>query len=158
MAEHARSTRFPLKKIPNMSVEKVCVALKKAHGLISMAAEDNGWHSGNLRRYIKGHQKCLDALVEARQKMGDVAESKLFEKIEAGDMGAIQFYLMACQKERGYGFAKDQTLHLGDNKNFFVQSVNIVAVPTGHFIPADDVAERLQAVLGSDEEPPDTQH
>lgn len=44
-----------------------------------------------------------DELEEAREKMLDIVESKLYQLALAGDMRAIKFFLETQGKTRGYG-------------------------------------------------------
>lgn len=91
-----------------------------------------------LTKYIASHPECVEALEHARDAMGDVAESKLFEQIEAGDVRCILFYLSTVQRGRGYAVRPDDFSIDGSSRNsVHVETVNIVGVPSGTFLPKE---------------------
>jgi hypothetical protein len=100
----------------------------------------------NLMVMIRNRGRLSKALADARGKVGDTAEQKLFDLIEAGNLGAITFYLTSCHKDRGYGNPKE--LNVGDARNFMVQTINVVSLPSGRFLApdSDDLAATLQQI------------
>jgi len=121
-----------------LDIDKVNDAVKDARGLVGFAAEVLGVSRGALREFISSHTECAKVLKEAREQMGDVAENKLFEQVDAGELKAITYYLSTVHKDRGYGLGKGQSLYGGDTNQVFIESVNIVSVPTGRFLTAPD--------------------
>ena len=78
------------------------------------------------------------ALKELREALGDLAERKLYDLIEAGDFRAITYYLSTMGKSRGYTVTFAGTaLDASTNNTAMLVEVNIVAVPSGHFLTAD---------------------
>ena len=70
--------------------------------------------------------------------MVDFTRHKLYELIERGDFRAISFYLT-----RKGGFTPPKDGNAGDtNVNVVVQSVKIVSVPSGTFLPAAESVVR----------------
>jgi hypothetical protein len=51
--------------------------------------------------------RCQAVEEEARQKVGDLAESKLFAMIQAGDYRAVAFFLTLLCRDRGYVVPKN---------------------------------------------------
>ena len=102
-----------------------------------------------LRHFLQNRQSCSKALGEAREELCDTAEGKLFELVEAGDYRAITFVLSTRGKNRGYVLPKDTTLSQ-DTAVTVIESVNIVAVPRGKFLPrADEVDESPGRYVGA---------
>ena len=75
--------------------------------------------------------------------MGDKAERKLFEAIEAGDVRCILFYLSTVHRHRGYAHAaEDQSAADSNGRGpVFVETVNIVGIPSGTFLPKEIAAK-----------------
>ena len=86
----------------NLQPDEVCRVIREEHGLLGPAAERLGVSRTVLRHYVLARQKCSVALKEARDTLGDKAEQKLYNLIEAGDYRAIVFYLTTMCKDRGY--------------------------------------------------------
>jgi hypothetical protein len=131
------------KWVPNkkgLDPAKVIEAITHCRGLLAPAAERLGVSRTNLRGYIGNHSSCMKALKESREALGDLAEKKLFELIEQGDFKAIQFYLNTLCRDRGYGWTKDQ-MPMGDTGVGVITTINILAVPSGRYLTAAEVAE-----------------
>ena len=92
----------------------IVASIKKHHGLLSVVAEDLGISSSSLSRVASRREIIGRALHDAREKMGDYAESKLFKLIEQGNQRAIEFYLASCHRRRGYGVQSGEVISLGD--------------------------------------------
>ena len=132
---------------PRPQLDLVCAAIVEAHGLLSVAAKNLDLTPHNLRLYIKNHAKAGAALREARQRMGDFTEGRLFELIKARDYRAIAFYLSTQCRDRGYGLPRGATL--GDNQtNVTIQSVTISPIRSGEFLDAPGIEIDGRAVLG----------
>jgi len=78
------------------------IALEKAGGFISRAAKMLNITTGALSRRIKRSKKLQELKAEIDERYLDLAESKLINKINKEDLGAICFYLKCRGKERGY--------------------------------------------------------
>jgi hypothetical protein len=86
----------------NLCIDEVCKVIREEHGLISPAAARLGVTRTVLCYFVRTRQKCVTALKEARDALGDKAEQRLYNLIEAGDYRAIVFYLTTMCKDRGY--------------------------------------------------------
>jgi hypothetical protein len=130
-------------KTPRPVLDLVCEALIAEHGLISPAAKRLNMDNSNLHKYIKAHAKAQAALRTARERMGDYAEGKLFRLIEQGSQRAIEFYLAAVHRRRGYGLPAGAAVNVGDavtNSMLVIQHVTIVPVPSGTQLSSMDSA------------------
>jgi hypothetical protein len=119
-----------------LNVASVNQALIENRGLLREAALSLGVSRHALREYVADHTACSACAKETREAMGDVAERKLFELIEAGEPKAIMYYLSTVHKNRGYGLGKGQSIET--NNNVHVGTIQIVAVPSGQFLAAED--------------------
>lgn len=139
----------------HLSVDRVTAALTENRGMLQHAAETLRVTRRSLREFVERNDACAAVLFEAREAMGDVAERKLFEKIEAGDVRCIMYYLSTVHRNRGYGMRKDESSPFGANP-VFVETVNVVAVPRGQFVPADQAMKEIAAPDEIVHELPDT--
>lgn len=77
-------------------------AIKKARGLLSAAAEALGVDRRTVYRAIERWPDLQAVVEEARERMTDLAEASLYQKVTAGEPWAVQFYLKTQGKHRGY--------------------------------------------------------
>jgi len=77
-------------------------AITEANGLISVAARRLGVTRGAVYKAMQNHPEITQAVEDARERTTDLAEAKLFQKINDGDNTAIIFYLKTQAKKRGY--------------------------------------------------------
>ena len=82
--------------------EEYVQAVTESQGLISVAARRLGVTRAAVYRAAKDHEEVKTALEDARERTTDLAEGKLFQKINEGDNTAIIFYLKTQAKKRGY--------------------------------------------------------
>jgi len=86
--------------MPNPS--EYATAVMEAQGLISVAARRLGVDRSAIYQAAKKHPEVKQAIEDARERTTDLAEGKLFQKINDGDNTAIIFYLKTQAKQRGY--------------------------------------------------------
>jgi len=132
----------------NINPNLVALMILKQRGLLTDVSRSLKIPRPTLTRYIEKHQDCMDALEHAREAMGDKAERKLFELIDAGDVRCILFYLSTVHKHRGYAM-KPELLDQSDTNGrgpVFVETVNIVGIPSGTFLPKE-IAQRDNMVI-----------
>lgn len=77
-------------------------ALKEQKGFVTHAAKQLGISRRQLHNIINNYPTVKEALDDAREGMKDIAESKIYDKIEAGDTTMIIFYAKTQMKDRGY--------------------------------------------------------
>jgi len=121
----------------------VATMLLKYRGLISSVARAMKVPRQTLTRYIEKQPDCIEAMDHAREAMGDMAEKKLHELIEAGDVRCILFYLSTIHKHRGYALRPEDQSAADTNGRgpVYVETVNIVGIPSGTFLPKDIAAK-----------------
>ena len=101
--------------------ERVATALTDCKGMVTLAAKRLGCSPTTVRRYVKGHASCRQAIEDAREQMGDVTELKLYEAIQGGEGWAIAFYLRTQGKTRGYVERQEVTGANGGPVTFTLQ-------------------------------------
>ena len=82
--------------------EAVLQALSISYGVITTACQQAGISRETFYRYLKEDQEFKAKAEEMQEIALDFVESKLFDKIKAGDIIAILFYLKTKGKKRGY--------------------------------------------------------
>jgi hypothetical protein len=90
--------------------QQVADALFSAGGIQTEAARILGCTKTTLNGYVMRYPYLQEVLHQAKEDKLDLAESKLFEKIESGNMTAIIFFLKCQGKQRGY-VEKGETAH-----------------------------------------------
>lgn len=98
------------KGTPNLDPVVVAAALRAANGFVSAAAESLKCSYAAVHQQIATHDIVREAVTDARIKMLDFTESKLFTAIKNGEAWAIALYLKTQGKERGY---IERTEHTG---------------------------------------------
>jgi hypothetical protein len=116
------------------SYEVIIESIKRHHGLLSIVAEDLGVARSPLSRVASRRAVIGRALHDAREKMGDFAESRLFKLIDLGNQRAIEFYLASVHRRRGYGPQPGEALNVGDTTNLVIQKVIITPIASGRFV------------------------
>jgi hypothetical protein len=136
-----------LEKRFNINPQKVATLLTKEKGLLNHTARLLKMSRQTLVRYIEKYPSCLEALLTAREAMGDVAEKKLYELIEAGDVRCLLYYLSTVHRSRGYGIrAEDPSANIGGGGPVMIETVNIIGIPSGTFLPKE-VAQKDSMVI-----------
>ena len=85
-----------------LTVEKVNALIDELMGNVSMVARTLNVSRTTLYNYINSHATVKQALDEAREKMIDNVESKLYSKALDGDTTSMIFFLKTQGKHRGY--------------------------------------------------------
>lgn len=81
---------------------RIIAAISESSGLLTLAAKKAGLGYSTVWRYTQEFPAVKQAVIEAKERMLDFAEGKLYEKIKSGDNAAIIFYLKTQGKARGY--------------------------------------------------------
>lgn len=79
------------------------------HIPLAAIAENIGCCRLSLANYIHKNPLLQQAFTDAKDAMDDIAETRLFEKINKGDLGAITFYMPRQMRHRGYGDEPPET-------------------------------------------------
>ena len=77
-------------------------ALLKANGVYTVAAKLLDCDRRTVARFVDRNQDLLDDIEEARSRIVDLAENKLFNEINEGNLTAVIFALKTLGKSRGY--------------------------------------------------------
>lgn len=73
------------------------------HKTLAFMAQQIGCCRQALAEYIHKDPVLQQAFTDAKDGMDDLAELRLYEKINQGDLGAIMFYMPRKMRHRGYG-------------------------------------------------------
>lgn len=76
--------------------------LNKAYGNLTAAARSLGVTRKALYNWVERDEELQQAVRDARESIIDIAENKLLQAINSGDMTAIIFTLKTLGKARGY--------------------------------------------------------
>ncbi len=87
---------------PRYTAKQVAKAITANNGLLSYAAKTLGCARQTVEAYVARHEVCREAVRASREAFGDVLESALMKRVDAGDTTAIAFGLRCVCKRRGY--------------------------------------------------------
>jgi hypothetical protein len=82
---------------------QVIDALKKANGILTVAAHILGCHRETVANYIKRYPTVKAAHDEATDAILDIAEHHLISAVKRGEWEQIKYYLNAKGVSRKYG-------------------------------------------------------
>lgn len=88
--------------VERYTTQQMINAIRQTRGLVTVAARMLGCDPNTVRNYIRRHPTVAQALEEERERMTDLAELALFNRIQAQDAWAVCFYLKTQGKGRGY--------------------------------------------------------
>jgi len=106
----------PYKKPPNAIIID---ALQRNGGVIIATAKALNINRVTLWKWLKKYPVLKDAQIQAEESMIDMAESKLFQAVNKGNLTAIIFTLKTKGRNRGYierqelQIDKDATIKVG---------------------------------------------
>lgn len=86
----------------SFTTEQFIKAIPKTAGIITTIAKKVGcnWHTA--KKFIYSHPTVLAAYCDECESILDLAESKLYEAIQAGDAQMVKYILSTKGKSRGY--------------------------------------------------------
>ena len=87
--------------------EQIKEALEKFYGVVKTSAEYLGMSRQGMQWRLRNNPDLLEFQKDCRNAGNDFATSKLLERIEAGELGAIMFWLKSQGKDRGFGETHD---------------------------------------------------
>lgn len=88
--------------------QEVADALVEAKGIKSLAAELLGCDWKTVDNYCKRYRVCQEACEVAREELVDLAESKLWVAVNAGQWPQVKYTLSTLGRKRGYGEVGDE--------------------------------------------------
>ena len=89
--------------------KEVALALLKAKGIVSLAAQILGCGVRTVYDHIERDEKVAQVREEALEGMLDLAEAKLYNAISSSQSWAVTFFLARKGRGRGYGDKMDVT-------------------------------------------------
>lgn len=104
-------------------MKEVKSELRRARGIVSVAAKNLGISDTALHRRIQRNKSLQAVKFEARETIIDMAEAKLFKAVNDEDWRAVKYILSTLGKHRGYverveskevGKAKKQVFKFGN--------------------------------------------
>lgn len=90
-------------------------ALAETLGNVSEACKDANISRQTHYRWLKEDEEYAKIIQEQSEVILDIAENKLLEKVQEGDMRAIMFILKTKGKERGYD--EKRTISINSQSN-----------------------------------------
>ena len=84
------------------TMKEVEIALRDCGGFVSKTSTQLRCTRQTVWNYIKRYPELQDIREEIEETYLDMAEGKILDLIEAGNLGAICFYLKCKGKDRGY--------------------------------------------------------
>lgn len=88
--------------MPRYTDTQIIKALQDTKGMVYVAAQRLGCSPDTIKARLAKSQKIRAVAEAERGKMGDTAELKLIQAIQAGQPWAVTFYLKTQAKDRGY--------------------------------------------------------
>lgn len=83
--------------------QQVIDALEATRGLVTLAAAHLHCAPNTIYAFVDRFPRVRAARDAARERQLDVAEAKLFQSIDRGELPAITFLLRTLGRHRGYG-------------------------------------------------------
>lgn len=97
---------------PRHTDAQVIAALQASAGVMAHAARKLGIGRSMMFRRVHENEKIKAAWEEAKETNIDLAESKLMQAVQNGELPAIFFYLKCQAKHRGYIEKKEYDANL----------------------------------------------
>jgi len=99
--------------------KQVCDAVSGSLGIMSTVAKNLGCTWGTARKYINLFPSAQAIWDDEKERVLDLAESKVFKSINLDDVSTAKWLLSCRGKERGYGesLKVDQTTQVSHTLN-----------------------------------------
>lgn len=88
--------------MPRYTHKEIAKALTETRGMIYVAAQRLGCSANTILARMEKSPELRQIREQARGALIDTAELKLAQAVQAGDLGAIKFYLQTQARDRGY--------------------------------------------------------
>ena len=95
--------RRPFVKPHRYTIEQMCEALHKAHGVQTLAAQFLGCERRTVERYMAKFPAVKQAHDEAPERVTDIAEGHVINAVIRGDLEQSRWWLKTKGRSRGYG-------------------------------------------------------
>lgn len=141
---------YPDRRLHGVSPETVIAAIYAERGILLHTAKRLNVRRTHLWIHIKNRPALMKALEDAREAFLDTCEGKVYDAVEAGDLGSAKYVLSTRGKQRGWGLGNSVDLPLGDATALRVTSIIIKAWPSG--VPCDE--DKAVVIYNSPDDPP----
>ena len=99
-----------------ITIKRFKKALTGTAGVYASIAQNLDADRSTVSKYLLRHPEMMQFVEQEREKMIDLAENKLFKKINNGEWLPTQFFLKTKGKDRGY-VEKHEVEHSGEIDN-----------------------------------------
>lgn len=113
------------------TADEYATALRESRGLVSVAARRLGVNRSSVHRAIHNYTSVAEALEDAREATLDLAEGKLWEAVNDGNVDAIKFLLKTIGKGRGY-IERQEHDHTTNGQPLRPVAINVIAPDDAH--------------------------
>ena len=96
------------------TAQRIIEAVRESKGLLTVAAKRAGVTYWTVWKYQRDYPSVAQAVKESQEGLLDLAEAKLYQQINDGNMTAIIFFLKTRGKARGYVERIEQTGENGE--------------------------------------------
>jgi transposase-like protein len=114
-----------------LTVKQLLHSIKQTDGNVTRIADGLGINRSTVYRKIQKHEVLQEALEDARESLVDLAETKLRQEVNKGNITAIIFTLKTQGKKRGYVERQELTGADGEKLKVEVEYVNDPTTTTG---------------------------
>lgn len=94
---------FTMKQPKEYTEAQVCEAVRGSLGIMSTVAKNLNCTWGTARTYIEKYPEAKQLWEDEKERVLDLAESKVFKSINLDDVGAAKWLLSNRGRDRGYG-------------------------------------------------------
>ncbi len=108
---------------PQYPTDLIIEALKKTRGKVYVAAAELSIAPSTIYRRAQTVKAVQQEIDTQRETMLDIAEVELFRLIQAGNLGAIIWYLKTIGRTRGYKERVQIDHRLSDNEQVIVELI-----------------------------------
>lgn len=88
--------------MPRYTHKEIAKALTETRGMVYVAAQRLGCSANTIIARLEQSPELRQIREQAKGALIDTAELKLAQAVQAGDLGAIKFYLQMQARDRGY--------------------------------------------------------
>ena len=90
-----------------LNFDEVKHALTASHGFLSMASRRLQCSPGTLKKYIEKYDSLREHLYWIQERVKDLAEFRIMQKINEGDTDMLKFFASRKMADRGYTDRKE---------------------------------------------------
>lgn len=130
-----------------LTAELVAVAIYQSRGMLSVAARKLGTTVRTVKAFVANDEICALAMEESNEMLLDFAEAKLFQKIKAGDIASIIFFLRTRGKARGYTEKPSDAESADTKRSLAEQKQDAESRERTFMSKLDEVRERISKAI-----------